>query len=119
MARVVTKLDREARVTVLPFEDEDAASLVAMIPTADLHESWQVISRGNRLQGGDAAMALMEHLSAARMLASVLRRFRCTGLVGVLYHVVSTRRHVFGRFVKDVAPPRRLAQISEEEKQRP
>lgn len=108
-ARVVARLDVDAKLALVRLEDEEAASLLASVPERDQSGRWWLVLRDGRSLPGDggAALPLLAELRATRGLAGVLGRLRAGRALDRLDALVARRRTWLGRLVPDGPAPRR------------
>jgi hypothetical protein len=101
-------VDREERLALLSRDDEAALPYAERIPEHEVQESWQLIEpTGVRMMHGPAGIRLLEHLTATRWLARILRTLRLTWLVTRVNRTLSLIRKPLGRFFPDPRVPRR------------
>lgn len=94
---------------MLGFGDPAAEPFVSGIPVHELDRSWQLIlSTGETLMEGRAAIAVLEAVGATRWVGRLLRLLRMGPLMDLAYRAVARSRGFFGRFIPDRPGPRRL-----------
>ncbi|HEX2196198.1 MAG TPA: hypothetical protein VHJ76_04655, partial [Actinomycetota bacterium] len=107
-ARVVTRLDTEENLAILPFDAPEAAQFVVFLTEDQLEHSWQLIEcDGKRLTEGPAAVRLMELLRPVRWLGKLCRSRPLTRLVGAVDHLIKVSRPKLSHVVPQGPGPRR------------
>lgn len=107
-ARFVAWIDRNEELALLSFEVPEAAPYVAGIPEDELYASWHLIEpNGARLVGGDAGIALLEHIRLTRPVGRLFRWARLYALVAAVDCFLKEHRVRLNRFVPEVPAPHR------------
>jgi predicted DCC family thiol-disulfide oxidoreductase YuxK len=103
-ARAVDRLDRDRLLTLLPFDDPEAAPLLERLPPGERAASWQLLlPDGRRGSRGRGLVDLLHALDRAPRLAKALTFLP----LDAAYTVVASRRSLLGRLVPDRPGPRR------------
>lgn len=107
-ARAVAWIDRTEELALLSFEVPEAAPYVEGIPEDELYADWHLIEpNGERLVGGHAGIAMLEHIRLTRPLGLLLRWARLYAVVGAIDRFLKERRPRLSRLVPDVPAPHR------------
>ena len=98
-------MDREGRLTILPFSDELAQHLLERIPPDERESTVRLaLEDGSLLDDGDAVSCVLERLSRTRGIARATRLPLGRGLTRALYATVAANRDHLARFVRDRPP---------------
>ncbi len=107
-ARLVARLDTHERLSILPFDDPEAAEHTVFLTESQLKDSWQLIETdGTRLVKGRALVRLLGLLPALAWLGRVLSSLHLYALAGVVDQAISKSRPFLSRLVRDAPGPRR------------
>jgi predicted DCC family thiol-disulfide oxidoreductase YuxK len=107
-ARAVAWIDRTEELALLSFEVPEAAPFVDGIPEDELYAAWHLIEpNGERLIGGHAGIAMLEHIRLTRPLGRLLRWGRLYVVVEAIDRFLKEHRPRLSRSVPDVAAPHR------------
>jgi predicted DCC family thiol-disulfide oxidoreductase YuxK len=99
-ARMISRLDRDGRIAMLPFDDPAASRYLERVPVAEQTRSIHLAQRDGRVLSADAALAgLLDQLTPLPRVAS--------RALGHLYEPVARRRDRIGPHVPDGEAPRR------------
>jgi len=105
-AALMARIDRDQRISVLPFSDPDADRFLASLTPEERAASFHLVRRDlSVVSAGAAATELMRGAPGWGWLARLARRFAAVqGAIDRFYRVVANNRSHLGRLVPDVAP---------------
>ncbi len=107
-ARLVARLDKDRRLSILPFDAPESAEHLVFLTEEQVQGSWQLIeSNGRRLIKGEALVRLLRLLPSFAWLGKLLSLLRLQPLAGLIDHAISKARPFLSRFVRDAPGPRR------------
>ena len=105
-AALMARIDRDQRISILPFSDPEAERLLASLAPDERAGSFHVVRRDRSvLSAGAAATELMRGSPGWGWLARQARRFPAVqGAIDRFYWTVANNRSHLGRLVRDVPP---------------
>ena len=107
-ARLVARLDKGQRLSILPFDAPESAEHLVFLTEEQVRSSWQLIeSDGRRLIKGHALVRLLSLLPSFAWLGKLLSVLRLQRLAALIDRAISKARPFLSRFVGDSPGPRR------------